>query len=302
MQHPEIFHPEYEYLNLLEAVLSRGIHRPDRTGTGTNALFGTVQKYDLSFAYPLLTTKQIAWKKAIAEILWIISGSTNIRPLLLQDTHIWSAWPHKSYVETTGDQIDLKTFEARIISDTVFAERYGSIGQGAYGKQYRNYTGGDGSQHDQILRLVEGIARDPYSRRHHITAWNPAEVSNNLLPPCVVSYTFSVANDRLHLTALARSSDLLLGNPWNIFEASVLVTMIAQQCDLEPGTLTFCVADAHLYQNHFEQAHEQLARQPRGLPKLSLLRKPDAIDAYSVDDFTISDYDPWPAISAPVAV
>jgi len=302
---------EAQYLDLMDRVWRDGVLRGDRTGTGTRALFGEMLKFDLSDGtVPLLTTKRVYWKSAIRELIWFLSGESNIRPLVAQGVHIWTDWPLDAYRKASGDAISRDDFEARIIADDDFAARWGDLGP-VYGVQWRRWpryaANEDGSFRadtpvDQLSELVLGLKTNPTSRRHIFTGWNVPELHRMALPPCHMTYQYFVADGRLSGILYQRSCDLGLGFPFNIFEAAVLIRMLAQQCGLEPGMLTWMGADCHLYLNHEHLVTEQLSRTPRPFPRLSFARQPDDLFAYALSDFVIEGYDPHPHIAAPVAV
>lgn len=295
-------HPETAVLDLMRQVWTTGSERHDRTGVGTRAIFGATLRFDLSDeTVPLLTTKRVYWKSAVKELIWFLSGDTSIRPLIAQGVHIWTDWPLDRYRRATGNGLDRDEFEARILGDDRFAAQWGDLGP-VYGKQWRRWLGADGQEHDQMEALVDGLKRNPASRRHIFTGWNVAELSGMALPPCHMTYQYFVDGTRLSGILYQRSCDLGLGFPFNIFEAALLVRMLAQQCDLEPGELVWMGADVHLYLNHAHLVDEQLRRAPKPFPTLKLMRRPDDLFSYTPEDFVIEGYDPHPAISAPVAV
>lgn len=304
-------HYEHQYLDLLRRVWEHGDERRDRTGVGTRALFGPQLRFSLDGgAVPLLTTKRIAWKTAAREMLWFLSGDTNIRRLVEQKVHIWTDWPLDRYRRATGETIDRDAFEARVLADDGFAREWGDLGP-VYGKQWVDWptfepAGDDlfrrGAGVNQIAELVEAIRTNPTSRRLLFTGWNVAELSGMALPPCHMTYQFFVSDGRLSGLLWQRSCDLGLGFAFNAFSAAMLVHMLAQQCDLLPGELVWSGGDAHVYLNHEHLVREQLAREPRGHPRLELLRRPASIFDYQIDDFRVVDYDPHPHIAAPVAV
>ncbi|WP_294352711.1 thymidylate synthase [uncultured Sphingomonas sp.] len=304
-------HYEHQYLDLLRRVWEHGDERRDRTGVGTRAIFGPQLRFSLDGgAVPLLTTKRVAWKTAAREMLWFLSGDTNIRSLVEQKVHIWTEWPLDRYRRETGEAIERDTFEARILADDAFAAEWGDLGP-VYGKQWVDWptyepAGDDlfrrGTGVNQIAELVEAIRTNPTSRRLLFTGWNVAEVNRMALPPCHMTYQFFVANGRLSGLLWQRSCDLGLGFAFNAFSAAMLVHMLAQQCDLLPGELVWSGGDAHIYLNHEHLVREQLSREPRGHPRLELLRRPASIFDYQIDDFRVVDYDPHPHIAAPVAV
>lgn len=294
-------HPETQYLDLLRRILESGNRRGDRTGVGTLSLFGETMRFDLADGFPLLTTKRVFWKPAFKELLWFLSGGTNIRPLLKEGVRIWTDWPLARYREETGEDIPREDFERRILEDEVFAARWGDLGP-VYGKQWRDWVGADGRRHDQIATLVDQIRRNPNSRRLLFTGWNVAELDRMALPPCHMTYQFHVAQGRLSGLLFQRSADAFLGLAWNICETALLIHLLAQQCDLEPGALTWMGGDVHLYLNHLEQARAQLARTPRALPTLVIRRRPPSIFDYRFEDFEVLGYEPHPHIPAEVAV
>ncbi len=305
-------HFEWQYLDLMRQVWTRGHERSDRTGVGTRSLFGASMRFDLAYnAIPLLTTKRVYWKAAAREMLWFLTGETNIRPLVEQGVHIWTDWPLDSYRKATGEAIDRDAFEARIIADAAFAERWGDLGP-VYGKQWVNWPvyepAGEGlfrqRAHgvNQIAELVESLRHNPGSRRHIFEGWNVAELDRMALPPCHKTYQFFVADGKLTGLLYQRSCDLALGVPFNIFSAALITRMLAQQCDLEPGELIWNGGDVHLYLNHQELVETQLARTPAGAPRLDIVRRPDSIFDYRIEDFEVRDYAPQAHIAAPVAV
>ncbi|MCS6987721.1 MAG: thymidylate synthase [Sphingomonadaceae bacterium] len=296
------WHPEQPILDLIRRVWTEGVERRDRTGVGTRALFGATLRFDLSGGtVPLMTTKRVYWKTAVKELLWFLSGETNIRPLVAQGVHIWTDWPLARYRAETGEAIDRDAFEARILADDDFARAWGDLGP-VYGRQWRRWQGADGREHDQVAALVDGLRRNPAGRRHLLSGWNVADLDRMALPPCHMTYQYFVAEGRLSGILYQRSCDLGLGFPFNIFEAALLLRMLAQQCDLEPGELVWMGADVHLYLNHAHLVDALLARPPRPWPKLRLVRRPPDIFGYRPDDVVVDGYDPHPAILAPVAV
>ncbi|MGC9448550.1 thymidylate synthase [Cereibacter johrii] len=296
-------HPEQQYLDLLAQTLERGDRRVDRTGVGTLSLFGAMLRFDLSGGQvPILTTKRVYWKTAVKEMLWFLTGGTNIRPLLQENVRIWSDWPLAAYRRESGEEISQAAFEQRILEDEAFAARWGELGP-VYGKQWRRWLGPDGREHDQIAALIETLRTNPSSRRMLFHAWNVAEVGQMALPPCHMVYQYHVTSDgRLNALLYQRSVDLLLGAPFNFVGAAALQLMIAQQAGLVPGDLVWVGGDTHLYLNHLDQAREQTGRVPRDWPRMRLLRRADSIDDYRIEDFAVEGYNPHPAIAAEVAV
>lgn len=304
-------HPEKHYLRLMRKIWEQGDRRVDRTGVGTKSIFGATLRFSLANgAMPLITTKRVYWKTATRELLWFLTGNTNIRPLVLQGVKIWNEWPHARFVEQTGEDIPLETFVERIRDDERFAEQWGDLGP-VYGKQWvdwptyveqadGNYRKGPGI--DQVTQVVESLRNNPGSRRHIIEGWNVAELDRMALPPCHKTYQFHVAADRLNCLLYQRSCDVALGLPFNLWSAALLQRMLAQQTGLEPGELVWTGGDTHLYLNHAHLIEEQLAREPQGHPTLEIVRRPPSIFDYAIEDFAVHDYAPHGPIKAPVAV
>lgn len=277
---------EQAYLNLLQELLDHGVAKGDRTGTGTLSLFGRMMRHDLATGFPLLTTKKLHVKSIIHELLWFLRGETNIAYLKANGVSIWDEW----------------------------ATETGELGP-VYGAQWRYWRGEDGSVHDQVATLVDGLKTNPNSRRHIINAWNVAllpdekqspqanaRVGKMALPPCHVMYQFWVADGKLSCMLTQRSGDCFLGVPYNTASVAFLTHMLAQQCDLQVGEIVHSLGDVHLYRNHLDQARLQLTRTPKALPTLTFRRRPDSILDYVFEDFVIAGYDPDPVISAPIAV
>ena len=261
------------YLDLLEEIIARGIQKEDRTGTGTYSLFGHQMRFDLEKGFPLLTTKKIHFKSVIHELLWFISGSTNIQYLNENGVSIWNEW----------------------------ADEEGELGP-VYGYQWRSWLGSDGRSIDQISRLIEQIKTNPDSRRLVVSAWNVSQIEQMKLPPCHTLFQFYVANGRLSCQLYQRSADVFLGIPFNIASYALLTQMIAQVCELKVGEFVHTLGDAHLYVNHIDQAKEQLSRVPKLLPNLQLHKSIRSLFEFQYKDITLSDYDPLPNIKAPIAV
>ena len=294
------------YLNLLDHVLNRGVRRGDRTGTGTLSVFGYQMRFDLAEGFPICTTKRVWFRGLACEMLWFLSGSTNIKPLVDQKISIWTAWPLRRYLEEQGLPVPpsdspawqqaREAFEARIRNDAAFAARYGTIGP-VYGKQWRDFRGVD-----QIAEVLEGLRSNANSRRHIVSAWNPPETPRMALPPCHMFFQFYVARGRLSCQLYVRSNDLFLGAPFNIAQYALLTHMMAQQADLGVGNLVYTIGDAHAYLNHLDQISEQLTRTPYPLPQLEISRRPASIFDYRFGDFRLRGYRHHPAIRAPIAV
>lgn len=308
-------HYEQQVLDLMAHVWRHGHERIDRTGVGTRSILGATLRFSLADdAVPLLTTKRVYWKAAAREMLWFLSGETNIRPLVQQGVSIWTDWPLDKYRRATGDQMSMADFEARIIADEAFAMRWGDLGP-VYGKQWTDWPHYEpvpeagpglyrraGKGHNQIAALVESLRNNPGSRRHIFTGWNVDELDQMALPPCHMTYQFHVANGRLNGLLFQRSCDLGLGFPFNIFGLALITRMLALHADLEPGEIVWQGGDVHLYLNHADLVETQLARSPAGAPKLRILRRPASIFEHRLEDFAVEDYAPQPHIPAPVAV
>jgi thymidylate synthase len=262
-----------QYLELMHDILEHGTKKTDRTGTGTVSLFGKQMRFDLSKGFPLVTTKKLHLRSIIYELLWFLRGDTNIKYLNDNGVSIWDEW----------------------------ADENGELGP-VYGSQWRSWPAPDGRHIDQIANVLSQIKTKPDSRRHIVSAWNPAEVDNMALPPCHALFQFYVANDTLSCQLYQRSADFFLGVPFNIASYALLTHMVAQQCDLKPGDFVWTGGDVHLYSNHFDQAKLQLTREPLPLPTLMIKRKPSTIFDYKFEDFEILNYQSHPSIKAPIAV
>ena len=295
-------HPEQQYLALLRTLIEQGDERTDRTGVGTRAVFGYEMRFDLAAGFPVFTTKKVFWKTAFKEMLWMLSGGSNIRELLRENVHIWTDWPLKNYRDQTGDDISKQAFERRVLDDSAFAERWGDLGP-VYGKQWRSWRTEDGREIDQVQWVVDEIKRNPTCRRILWDGWNVGELERMALPPCHKQYQFFVSSDqRLSGALVQRSADSFLGLAWNVANLALVTTLLAEQTGLAPGEIVWFGLDVHLYLNHVEQAREQLQRAPRPFPELRIARKPTSLFDYRIDDFHLEGYDPHPHIAAPVAV
>lgn len=266
-------HAEYQYLNLLNEILRIGVERGDRTGTGTRSVFGRQMRFDLSNGFPLLTTKNLFVKGIIYELLWFLRGDTNIRYLTDHGVHIWDPW----------------------------ADEQGELGP-VYGSQWRSWPAPHGEVIDQIANVVKSIRENPDGRRHIVTAWNPAQVDDMALPPCHLLFQFYVADGKLSCMMIQRSCDMFLGIPWNIASYALLTMMIAQVTGLAPGEFIHVLGDAHIYINHLEQVKQQLTRAPHPFPMMDLNPDVKNIFDFTYEDFTLTGYDPHPAIKAVIAV
>ncbi|MBN8500345.1 MAG: thymidylate synthase [Sphingomonadales bacterium] len=304
-------HWEWQYLDLMRQIWTQGDERTDRTGIGTRSIFGAQIRFDLSAGHvPLVTTKRVYWKTAAREFLWFLTGETNIRPLVLQGVKIWTEWPHANYVKQTGDPISIDTFADKIAADEQFAAQWGDLGP-VYGKQWVDWPTYEpagnglfraGKGINQVALLVDGLRGNPGSRRHIVEGWNVAELDRMALPPCHKTYQFHIGSGRLNCMLTQRSCDVALGLPFNLFGAALFTRLLAQQCDLEPGELVWIGGDTHLYLNHADLVETQLRREPSGSAQLSILRRPDSIFDYRIEDFEMAGYAPQSHIAAPVAV
>lgn len=294
-------HPEHQYLDLMRRILERGNHRADRTGVGTRALFGEQLRFDLSEGFPVFTTKKVHHRLAWIEIIWMLSGSTSLRDLLLKKVRIWSDWPLKRYRDATGDDISQEEFERRVCEDDRFDALWGDLGP-VYGKQWRRWKTADGREVDQVQQVVDQLKGNPTSRRILWDGWNVGELDQMALPPCHKHYQFFVRDGKLDGAVVQRSADVFLGLPFNICNLALVTHMLAQQCDLVPGEIVWFGLDTHLYVNHVEAALTQLGREPRAFPELVIKRKPSSLFDYTADDFELRGYDPHPGIKADVAV
>ncbi len=286
-----------QYLDLIKTILEKGHKKEDRTGTGTISIFGYQMRFDLNEGFPLLTTKKVHLKSIIHELLWFVSGSTNIKYLVDNDVRIWNEWPYKTYSQSAEFKGEtLEEFAAKIKEDSEFAKKWGNLGP-VYGKQWRDFDGVD-----QLKNLIEEIKVNPDSRRLILSAWNPKDVPNMALPPCHCLVQFYVNEGRLSCQLYQRSADVFLGVPFNIASYSLLTMMIAQECNLKLGDFVHTLGDAHIYLNHLEQVNKQLTRTPRALPKMTLNPNVKSVFDFKYEDFTLSDYNPYSGIKGKVSV
>ena len=288
-----------QYHALLNEILAKGTDRLDRTSTGTRSIFGYQMRFDLAEGFPLLTTKKVHFKSVVHELLWFITGSTNIRPLVLNNVRIWNEWPYERFVKSNEyNNESLDEYVERIKNDQAFADKYGNLGP-VYGKQWRDFNG-----IDQLKQLIEGIRHNPFSRRHIISAWNPAELENMALPPCHMMMQFYVSSDRKRLSCqlYQRSADVFLGVPFNIASYALFTHLIAQVCDLEAGDFVHTFGDVHIYNDHMEQVALQLSREPLPLAHLRLNPMIKDIEDFRYEDIELLDYQSHPAIKAKVSV
>ena len=294
-----------QYLDLLSTILKDGVVRGDRTGTGTKGIFGYQMRFNLAEGFPLLTTKKVFMKGVIHELLWFLRGDTNIKYLVDNGVHIWDSDAFRYYNELCVKHgvlpVDLDTFlSAAGVESPIEGYRFGDLNH-VYGYQWRSWPKANGEVIDQIARVVETLKTNPTSRRMIVSAWNVADVEDMALPPCHTMFQFFVAEDKLSCQLYQRSADTFLGVPFNIASYALLTMMIAKECGLEPGDFVHTLGDAHLYLNHLEQAHEQLGREPRTLPRMVLNPDVKSIFDYKYEDFTLEGYDPHPAIKAPLS-
>lgn len=291
-----------QYLDMCRYVLENGQKRDDRTKTGTVSVFGYQTRYNLEEGFPLLTTKKVYFKAVALELLWFISGSTNIQPLVKNKVRIWNEWPYAKYQKSNEYKDEtIEEFVEKIKNDDDFALKYGNLGP-VYGEQWRGFRGPDGLSVDQLARVIDEIKRNPNSRRLIVNAWNPALIDQMALPPCHALFQFYVCDNKLSCMLYQRSADVFLGVPFNIASYSLLTMMIADICGLELGEFIHTIGDAHIYLNHLEQVNLQLTRTPRKLPKMIIKNHHKDISEYTYDDFELVGYDPYPAIKAEVAV
>ncbi len=296
-----------QYLDLLARIKDEGIVKSDRTGTGTRSVFGHQMRFDLSEGFPLLTTKKVFLKGIIHELLWFLAGDTNIKYLVDNGVHIWDNDAYRYYNELcirhgvlpVAMDTFLEAAQQRIASP-IEGYTFGDLNH-VYGYQWRSWPKPDGSHIDQIRQVIDTIKHNPDSRRMIVSAWNVAEVEDMALPPCHVLFQFYVAEGRLSCQLYQRSADTFLGVPFNIASYALLTMMIAQECGLKAGEFIHTLGDTHLYLNHMEQVEEQLSREPRALPKMRLNPDVKSVFDFRFEDFSLEDYNPHPAIKAPMS-
>lgn len=303
-----------QYLGLLKDIKENGVKKADRTGTGTLSVFGRQLRFDLAEGFPAVTTKKLFMRGIIHELIWFLQGSTNIKYLVDNDIHIWDDWPYKAYLLKQGRKVPgpnseewkrgIKEFTDRIKVDPDFARWHGELGP-VYGYQWRSWPTPDGRHIDQISNVIETIKSNPDSRRMIVSAWNVADIDEMAisgLPPCHLLFQFYVADGKLSCQLYQRSADTFLGVPFNIASYSLLTLMVAQVTGLKPGEFVHTFGDTHLYLNHLDQVETQLKRRPKPLPKMIINPDIKSILDFKIDDFKLEDYDPHPAIYAPIAV
>lgn len=307
------------YLNTMKDILENGIEKTDRTGVGTISKFGVQMRFNLQEGFPLLTTKKVPFRLIVSELLWFIKGDTNIKYLLENNNHIWDEWAFENYVKSpqykgpdmtnfgircTKDEEFNKVYQEqkrifceRILNEEDFAKEFGDLGP-VYGKQWRDFNG-----KDQLKNVINQIKTNPDSRRLIVSAWNPVDVDDMALPPCHSLFQFYVVDNKLSCQLYQRSGDFAVGIPFNIASYSLLIHLIAKECNLEVGDFVHTIGDAHIYKNHLDQVQEQLTRKPFDeLPELVLSKQKDSIFDFEIDDIKLENYQSWPAIRMPIAV
>ncbi len=288
-----------QYLDLCKHVMDNGIEKSDRTGTGTISTFGYQMRFDLSEGFPIVTTKKVHLKSVIHELLWFIDGDTNIKYLVDNGVSIWNDWPFKKFKDSdeyNGET--MKEFAQKVKESAEFAKKYGDLGP-VYGKQWRDFNG---SGVDQVKQLVEGLKNNPDSRRHILSAWNPAQIDEMALPPCHSFIQFYVVDNKLSCQLYQRSADIFLGVPFNITSYALFTMMLAQVCDMELGDFVHTIGDAHIYSNHVEQVTLQLSRTPYKLPTMKINPSIKSIFDFKYDDFELVGYESHEMIKGKVAV
>lgn len=288
-----------QYLDLCRHILKNGQERVDRTGTGTISTFGYQMRVNLQEGFPLLTTKKIVLRIVLGELLWFLTGNTNIQPLVRQKIRIWNEWPYEKFKQSKAFKGEsLEEFIERIANDDAFAKKWGNLGP-VYGHQWRDFFGTD-----QIKELERSLKEEPFSRRHILCAWNPAQIKEMALPPCHAFVQFYISSDgkRLSCQLYQRSADVFLGVPFNIASYSLLTHMFANVLGLEVGDFVHTFGDVHIYKDHLEQVKLQLERTPRALPRLNIKRHCKSVLEFKEEDFELVGYEPYPAIKAKVSV
>ncbi|KRO75083.1 MAG: thymidylate synthase [Bacteroidetes bacterium] len=289
------------YHDLIHRVLAEGVHKEDRTGTGTLSVFGHQMRFDLQAGFPMMTTKKLHLKSILHELIWFIRGETNIRYLCQNGVRIWDDWPYAKY-KASGDfqGEDIRGFAERIAEDSAFAEKWGELGP-VYGHQWRSWPGPNGAV-DQLKQVLEDLRRNPDSRRHIVSAWNPGYIDQMALPPCHAFFQFYVAEGKLSCQLYQRSADIFLGVPFNIASYALLVHFMARDLGLGVGDFVHTLGDAHIYSNHIDQVKLQISREPRTLPTLWLNPDVTSLFDFTFDDVRLEGYDPHPHIAGAVAV
>ena len=291
-----------QYLDLLKHIKEVGTPKSDRTGTGTISTFGYQMRFDLSEGFPLLTTKKVHLKSIIHELLWFITGNTNIKYLVDNNVRIWNAWPYRNFTKSSDyNGESLKEFVEMVKNSKEFAEKHGELGP-VYGHQWRHFEGPDGKYKDQLTEVIYNIKNNPTSRRLIVNAWHPALIEDMALPPCHMMFHFYVNDGKLSCQLYQRSADTFLGVPFNIASYALLTMMIAQVTGLEVGEFIHTLGDTHVYNDHLDQIDLQLSRIPRKLPKMIINKNIMNIENFKYSDFELTEYNPYPAIKGKVSV
>jgi thymidylate synthase len=289
------------YHELIERVLAEGVKKEDRTGTGTVSVFGHQMRFNLQEGFPLMTTKKLHLKSILHELIWFIRGETNIRYLCQHGVRIWDDWPYAKYKASADFQgEDIRAFAERIAQDEAFAGKWGELGP-VYGHQWRSWPGPNGAV-DQLKQVLEDLRRNPDSRRHIVSAWNPGYIDQMALPPCHAFFQFYVADGKLSCQLYQRSADIFLGVPFNIASYALLIHFMAQDLSLEVGDFVHTLGDAHIYSNHIDQVKLQISRDCRPLPRLWMNPEVKSLFDFTYDDVRLDGYDPHPHIAGAVAV
>ncbi|MFI5260552.1 MAG: thymidylate synthase [Candidatus Paceibacteria bacterium] len=306
-------HPEYQYLELLQDILDNGVEKKEfNTGIVIKSVFGRMMRYDLSKGFPLLTTKKVFMRGIVEELLWFLRGETNIRSLVQKDVHIWDDWPYKEYKKKMEakevPEMTQADFIAKIVEDEAFAKQWGELGP-VYGRQWRKWPAADGREIDQLAWAVWKTKNYPDRKHVVVSAWNPEYVyemskpgTSMAIPPCHTMFNINVSDGKLSLALYQRSADTFLGVPFNIASYALLTLILAQVTGNEPGEFVHFLGDTHLYGNHFDQAREQIAREPRPFPTIRLNPEKKDIDSFVYEDFTLEGYDPHPPIKGDITV
>ena len=306
-------HPEYQYLDLLQDILDTGFEKHEfNSGIALKSVFGRSMRFDLSQGYPLLTTKKVFIRGIIHELVWFLRGETNIKYLVDNDVHIWDEWPYKEYATAakkgTVPELDAKVFIEKIKSDDDFAKKWGELGP-VYGRQWRRWKAADGREIDQLSWAIEKVRNYPDRKHAVVSAWNPefiyemaAPGTSMAIPPCHTMYQLNVTDGKLSLLLFQRSADMFLGVPFNIASYALLTLVIAQIAGYQPGEFIHMIGDAHIYSNHYDQVREQIAREPRAFPTITINPDLKNIDDIRFEDFAIENYNPHPPIKGKITV
>ncbi|MEZ4908594.1 MAG: thymidylate synthase [Saprospiraceae bacterium] len=300
------------YQQLLQHILDHGTKKSDRTGIGTQSVFGYQMRMNLNDGFPLLTTKKVFLKGIIHELLWFLTGDTNIKYLVDNGVHIWDEWPFVDFLKANGEDTkfprysdewkeEKKKFIENVKTDAEFADKWGDLGP-VYGKQWRRWAGDDEKEIDQIQYVIDTLKSNPDSRRMIVNAWNASDLNKMALTPCHAMFQFYVADNKLSCQMYQRSADVFLGVPFNIASYALLTMMMAQVTGLGYGDFILTLGDVHIYSNHMDQVMEQLSRTPRQLPKMEINPDVKNIDDFKYSDFNLVDYNPYPVIKGDIAV